>query len=73
MVASDRDDYVARARYAVADLDRLTRLRLDLRRRMIESGLCDGPRFARKFEMAVRQMHARHEDGVGTSSPQTGG
>jgi len=67
MVAGDPDDYVARARNAVADLDRLSTLRLGLRRRMIESGLCDGTRFARKFEAAVTRMHARQESAGGPS------
>jgi protein O-GlcNAc transferase len=65
MVGGDRKDYVARARNTVADLDRLSRLRLDLRRRLIESGLCDGTRFVRKFEATVWRMHAVQEGTVG--------
>lgn len=65
LVASNRDDYVVRARNAVADLNRLSKLRLDLRQRMIESGLCDGPGFARKFEATIWQLHARRAGTVG--------
>lgn len=55
-IASDRDGYVAAAVKYAGDINRLTRLRADLRHRMAESPLCDGPGFCRRMESAFERM-----------------
>jgi protein O-GlcNAc transferase len=55
-VAKDLDDYVCIAADLASDLDRLTDLRREQRRRMAASPLCDAPRHARHFEAAMRSM-----------------
>jgi len=54
LVAADEAGFVKAAAGLAADVDRLARLRLELRDRMRRSPLCDGPGFARKFESALR-------------------
>jgi predicted O-linked N-acetylglucosamine transferase (SPINDLY family) len=56
MVASDRNEYVARAVKLAGDLPRLAALRAGLRGRMAGSALCDGPRFARDLMALLRQV-----------------
>lgn len=55
-VALDEDDYIARARSAAADLNGLAALRTTLRERLLQSPLCDAPRFAENLESAFRHM-----------------
>jgi predicted double-glycine peptidase len=55
-IAKDPDDYVCIAADLASDLDRLTDLRRHQRSRMAASPLCDGPRYARHFEAALRSM-----------------
>lgn len=55
-VASDADDYVAKAVSRAADIEGLTVLRKTLRARAMASALFDAPRFARNLEDAFRAM-----------------
>ncbi|WJF90394.1 tetratricopeptide repeat protein [Paraburkholderia bonniea] len=57
-VAEDQDDYVAKAVAAAssAGRDALVSLRVDLRRQLLNSPLCDAPRFARDLEQALHAM-----------------
>jgi predicted O-linked N-acetylglucosamine transferase (SPINDLY family) len=55
-VASDVDDYVARALAHAADVDGLAALRSELRQRALASPLFDAARFARNFEAALEGM-----------------
>jgi predicted O-linked N-acetylglucosamine transferase (SPINDLY family) len=56
-LAADRpEDYVKIAVDLANDLARLSHVRSTLRRRMEQSPLMDGPRFARNLEAAYRQM-----------------
>ena len=55
-IATDADDYVARAMSHVTDLPRLSALRERLRQQALASPLFDAPRFARHFEAALRGM-----------------
>lgn len=55
-IASDREDYVARAVAKSGDLDGLNRLRQGLRQGIASSPIFDAPRFARQFEVALRGM-----------------
>jgi protein O-GlcNAc transferase len=54
MVAADADDYVAIIRRLDADRPALAALRAGLRERIAASPLCDGPRFAHHFHLALR-------------------
>jgi protein O-GlcNAc transferase len=55
-VASDLDDYVARALAHAGDLPRLAALRGNLRAQVLASPIYDAPRFAKHFETALRGM-----------------
>jgi len=55
-IASDEDDYVAKAATSARDTQTLAKLRAGLRERLLSSPLCDAPRFARNFEHAMRGM-----------------
>jgi protein O-GlcNAc transferase len=58
-IAVDVDDYVARALAHAADSDRLGRLRMALRVKVLASPLFDAPRFARNLEAALERMWAQ--------------
>jgi predicted O-linked N-acetylglucosamine transferase (SPINDLY family) len=62
-VASDPDDYVAKAVQGAANLPELARLRARMRDRLRASASFDAPRFARHFADALWLMWRRHEDG----------
>ena len=55
-IAHSEADYVRLAADLAADLPRLAQLRATLRGRMKASAFMDGPRFARNFEHAIREM-----------------
>ncbi len=55
-IASDRESYVRRACALAADRQRLAILKPELRRRLLDSPLCDAPGFARSLEGAYRAM-----------------
>ena len=54
LVAQTPDELVARAVALTADLDRLAKLRAELRARLAASPLMDAPRFARQLEQGYR-------------------
>jgi len=55
-VATDADDYVKRAVAHAGDLQRLSVLRTGLRSQVLASPIFDAPRFARHFEIALRDV-----------------
>ena len=55
-VAQTEDEYVRLAEGLAADLPRLAQHRATLRGRMKASAFMDGPRFAKNFEGACREM-----------------
>ncbi|MFA7239778.1 MAG: tetratricopeptide repeat protein [Sulfuricellaceae bacterium] len=55
-IATDADDYVARAALHAGDVQRLATLRDGLRQQVLASPLFDAPRFAHHFETALRGM-----------------
>ena len=55
-IAHSEADYVRLAAELAADLPRLAQLRTTMRARMKASAFMDGPRFARNFEHALREM-----------------
>jgi len=60
-IATDDDDYVARAVALASDLPALAALRAGLRERVVRSPLCDALRFAGHLTTAFEQMwEARH-------------
>jgi protein O-GlcNAc transferase len=63
-IARDPEDYVAIVRRLGADRGRLAQLRSELRERVARSPLCDGPRFARHFEAALRELQAQGKNGL---------
>jgi predicted O-linked N-acetylglucosamine transferase (SPINDLY family) len=58
-IARTPAEYVEIAAGLAHDLPRLARLRAELRPRMAASPLCDGPRFARNLEAALRAVWRR--------------
>lgn len=58
-IARSPEEYVEIAAGLARDLPRLARLRAELRPRMAASPLCDGPRFARNLEKALREVWRR--------------
>jgi protein O-GlcNAc transferase len=56
LIAQTKEAYVEIVLGLVNDLDRLSSLRTNLRRRMLQSPLCDAPRFAKNLESAYREM-----------------
>jgi predicted O-linked N-acetylglucosamine transferase (SPINDLY family) len=55
-IAADPEDYVARAVSHASDLLGLATLRSGLRAQVLASPIFDAPRFARRFEVALRGM-----------------
>ncbi len=55
-IASDHDDYVARAVAHASDLQGLAALRAKLRQQVLASPIYDAPHFAEHFEAALRGM-----------------
>jgi predicted O-linked N-acetylglucosamine transferase (SPINDLY family) len=55
-IATDHDDYVARAVAHASDLQSLAALRARLRQQALASPIYDAPRFAKHFEAALREM-----------------
>ena len=55
-IATDRDDYVGKAKDFASDVAVLGELRQELRRMITASPMFDAPRFARHFETALRGM-----------------
>ncbi len=55
-IATDENDYVAKASAFAGDTQALAKLRAVLRGQLLASPLCDAPRFARNFELAMRGM-----------------
>jgi protein O-GlcNAc transferase len=58
-VAHDADAYVRLATSLVERPKRLGLVRVTLSERMLKSSLCDGPRFARTLEAALRHVWVR--------------
>jgi protein O-GlcNAc transferase len=56
LVAGDEDDYLERTLALAHDLPRLAKLRAELRARVANSALCDGPRFGRQLMQALRSI-----------------
>lgn len=55
-IAKTEDEYVAKAVELACDLARVSALHGSLRQRLLDSPLCDGPGFVRKYEYALRGM-----------------
>jgi predicted O-linked N-acetylglucosamine transferase (SPINDLY family) len=56
LVASDEQDYVAKAAALGQDLGRLRGYRESLRGALSSSALCDAPGFGKRFEGACREL-----------------
>ena len=69
-VASDKEDYLARAVAHASDLQRLASLRAGLRQQVLASPIFDAPRFARHFETALRGMWEKWCRGQGARSSE---
>ena len=70
LVASDAEDYVAKAAALAADPERLARLRAGLRGRLRDSPLMDATGFARSIEAAYRTMWADYLAGARAPGPE---
>jgi predicted O-linked N-acetylglucosamine transferase (SPINDLY family) len=60
LIASDREDYIARAVALAQDHDRRAALRAQLRPRMAASALCDAHGLTQALEAAYREMWLRY-------------
>jgi len=60
LITHSADSYVQTARDLAADLDDLSKLRQNLRQRMLHSALCDGIGFTRDLERAYREIWRTH-------------
>lgn len=56
LCAQNREEYISCAGALAADQERLAQLRHSLRQRLLESPLCDAPRFAREFAQTLRAL-----------------
>jgi len=54
LIATDQAGYVAIAAALAADIPKLAVLRAGMRQRLLDAGLCDGPRFTRELENLYR-------------------
>ena len=59
-IATDADDFIARAVRHAGDAAALGALRSTLRQRLLQSPLCDAPRFAQHMQAALQAMWERH-------------
>ena len=55
-IADDEESYLAKAIIFASDVDKLAKLRANLRSQVLASPLFDAPRFARNFENALLEM-----------------
>ena len=58
-IASDEEEYVAKAMTYASDLEALSQLRNGMRERILGTPLFDVPRFALHFEQAIRAMASK--------------
>ena len=63
-IASDEDEYVAKAIEFSSNLDDLAALRSRLRGQVVSSPLFDAKRFANQFENSLREMWERSKEGT---------
>lgn len=61
-IAADHDDYLEKAVAYATDLEKLSKLRQNLRAKVLQSPLFDSERFAKNFENALIQMWEVHEN-----------
>ncbi|WMW81557.1 tetratricopeptide repeat protein [Undibacterium cyanobacteriorum] len=59
-VARDKKHYVEIAQHYSQNLQELAALRAHLRQQIVQSPVCDGPRFVKHFTEALEQMWAQH-------------
>lgn len=60
LVTSNWDEYRARVIELAADLDSLSVIRRHLREILLQSPVCDGPRFAKHLNIAIRAIWQRY-------------
>ncbi|WP_163559762.1 tetratricopeptide repeat protein [Halomonas sp. NO4] len=63
LVADDWDEYRQRVIELAGDLDSLALIRQGLRQQLLDSPVCDAPRFARHLLKALRAIWQRHCEG----------
>ncbi|WP_081627064.1 glycosyltransferase [Bordetella sp. FB-8] len=63
LVAQDWDQYQSCALALASDLDNLSALRTSLRKTLLDSPVCDGPRYARHLATALRAIWQRYCEG----------
>ncbi|GAA0630357.1 hypothetical protein GCM10009016_20530 [Halomonas beimenensis] len=68
LVAGDWEEYRQRVIELASDLESLGRIRQHLRQVLLQSPVCDGPRFAHHLTIALRGIWQRHCEG---KAPQT--
>lgn len=63
LVVDSWNEYRARALELASDLDSLSTIRRHLREMLLQSPVCDAPRFARNFTIAMRAIWQRYCEG----------
>lgn len=63
LVVKNEDDYVERAVELAADVSALASLRSNLREKMLNAHLCDGPNFVKGLEQQYRHLWYRYCEG----------
>ena len=63
LVVDSWDEYRARVLELASDLDSLSTIRRHLREVLLQSPVCDGPRFAKNFTIAMRAIWQRYCEG----------
>ncbi|NNM51876.1 MAG: tetratricopeptide repeat protein [Pseudomonadales bacterium] len=71
-IAEHEQDYLRRALSWSGRMAELVQLRRNLRHRLLESPLCDGPRFARQWELALCEIWRRFVEKSQRTSPANG-
>ena len=66
-IAQDRNEYIKLAVQAASNINMLAKIRLGLRRQMLNSPLCDAEGFVTALEHCYSQLYQRHQKSVKSS------
>ena len=61
-VAKDLNDYVSKAISFTSDIHKLSEIRINLRKKMLQSPVCDAPRFSEHFSKMLWKMWKKYRE-----------